>query len=134
MTERYFGKVVNVLDDSTVVINRGSENDVILGDKLLVVGLGPMVIDPDTKEEFERLEIVRGRVLISHVQQKISTACTYEIQKSSDVKEIKKVTSRGGGIVQILGPQDTITESIQPGKETVKSLNGVEVGDLLIKL
>lgn len=134
MSNRYFGKVVATTDRFTIVMNRGSEHGVNNGDKFLIVGLGPVIIDPDTQEELERLEIVRGKVSVFHVQEKISSARSCEFMRSSDVKEIKKVTSRGGGVIGFLGPQDTVTESIKPGDEQLKELNGAQVGDLLLML
>lgn len=135
MDERYFGKVVSTIDRFNIVMNKGSEHGVKMGDRFLVVGLGPAITDPDTQEDLGRLEIVRGRVRISHVQEKISTAISCEVEKSSDVKEIKKVTSRNSsGLASFLGPQDTVTESIKPGEERVKELNGAQAGDLLLKL
>ena len=137
MSDRHFGKVVASNDNYTftIVFNKGSDHDVKEGDRFLVVGLGPTVIDPDTQEELERLEIVRGKVSVTHVQQKISTARSCEIEKSSDVKEIKKVSSRGNsGLASFLGPQDTVTESIKPGAEMLKPLVGAQLGDLVLKL
>lgn len=134
MSDRYFGKVVDTTDRFTIVMNRGAEHGISDGDRFLVVGLGPTIIDPDTQEELERLEIVRGKVRVFHVQEKISSARSCEFERSSDIKEIKKVTSRGGGIGGILAPQDTVTESIKPGVEKLRELNDVQIGDLLLKI
>lgn len=134
MTGRYFGKVVSVQDKFTVVINAGEDKGVNVGDKFLIVGLGETIVDPDTNEELERLEIVRGRANVIHVQSKIATLKSMEIERSSDVKEIKKVTSRGGGLSSFIGPQDTVTESIKPGDERPRELKGVVIGDLAIAL
>lgn len=135
MSDRYFGKVVAANDKFTIVMNKGSEHGVETGDRFLVIGLGQSIIDPDTQEELGRLEIVRGKVDVTHVQAKIATARSCEFEKFSDVKEIKKVTSRGiGGLASLMGPQDTVTESIKPGGEELKELDGAQIGDLLIKL
>ncbi len=132
MTERYFGIVVAVPDEFTVVINKGTEHDVQDGQKFLVLGLGDIIIDPDTKEELEKLEIVRGRVSVSHVQQKISTLKSYEYKRTEDKKEIKKVDSRSA--FAAIMSQNTVTESIIPGKKYLKELNEAEVGDYVVKL
>ncbi len=132
MTERYFGKVVSTPDKYSVVINKGSDQAVQVGQKYLVVGLGEIITDPDTKEELEQLEIVRGRVVVEHVQPKIATLRSCEYETSEDKKEIKKVTSRGG--LAMFGPQDTVTESITPGAKHIKALDKATVGDLVIKL
>lgn len=135
MADRYFGKVVNTIDKFTIVMNRGESHGVKAGDKFLVVGLGEVIVDPDTKEELERLEIVRGKVIVTHPQEKISTLRSCEYEKSSDEKEIKKVTSRGGaGLSLFMGAQDTITESIKPGEERLKELAGAQIGDFIIML
>jgi len=135
MTNRYAGKVVSVSDKFTVIINKGSESGIVIGDKFLIIGLGEVIIDPDTQEELERLEIVRGKAVVTHVQEKISTLQSCEYEKSSGVREIKKVSLRGGvAIPGIFGPQDTVTESIKPGEERLKELNGIQVGDHIIKL
>ncbi len=135
MTDRYFAKVVSARDRYTIVINAGEEKGAKVGDRFLVIGLGETIVDPDTQEELERLEIVRGKASITHVQDKISTLISCEYERSSDVKEIKKVSSKGGGgIVGFLGSQDTVTESIKPGEERLKELTGVQIGDFVIKL
>ena len=40
MAERYFAKIVKVVDKYTVVINAGTSKDVRVGKQFLVVGLG----------------------------------------------------------------------------------------------
>lgn len=132
MTERYFGKVVAVRDEYTVVMDKGLNCEVATGQRYLVVGLGDVISDPETGEELERLEIVRGRVSVMHVQEKIATLKSCDYESSEDTKEIKKVTSRGG--LAMFGPQDTITESITPGKRNLKALDKAEVGDYLIRI
>ncbi len=132
MTERYFGRVVATPDAYTVVINKGAEHEVKEGQRFLVVGQGDIIVDPETNEELERLELVRGRVSVEHIQQKISTLKSCEYEATKDVKEIKKVTARGG--VAMFGPQDTVTESITPGERHLKELNSAQVGDYIIKL
>lgn len=132
MTERYFGRVVATPDEYTVVINRGEEHEVKEGQKFLVVGQGDVIIDPETNEELEKLELVRGRVSVEHIQQKVSTLKSCEYETTEDVKEIKKVTSRGR--MDMFGPQDTVTESITPGEKYLRELNGAQVGDYVIKL
>lgn len=137
MNDRYFGKIVSILDKFTVVIDKGSIDGVKINDKFLIVGLGEIIFDPITKKEIERLELVRGTAIITHVQSKISTMISCSFEKGADVKEITKVTSQGGGLMGTSGlfaPANTITESIKPGEQTRKPLTGVQIGDLLIKI
>ncbi len=134
MSDRYFAKVVNVQDKYTVVINAGREHEVKVGEKFLLVGLGETIIDPDTQESLEQLEIIRGKVVVTHVQNKIATVKSIEVERTSDVKEIKKVSNKGNAYVAFMGAQDTVTETIKPGEERLKPLENVNVGDMVIKL
>ncbi|MDD2467923.1 MAG: hypothetical protein PHI97_28425 [Desulfobulbus sp.] len=135
MDDRYYGKIVSILNDYEVVINRGNIDGVKKGNKFIIVGLGDVIVDPDTMEELERLEIVRGNVEVTHVQEKISTAKSCDFEKDNDKKQIKRVSSKGG-IAQLtfMGNQDTVTETIEPGESRLKELSGPEIGDSLIKL
>lgn len=134
MSDRYFSKVAVVRDSYTIVISKGSENGLKEGDKFLVVGLGDLIIDPDTGEELEQLEIVRGKAIVTHVQNKVATLESCEYSKSSDTREIKKVTTKATALLGMLGPQDTVTESIKPGESRLKPFDEVNKGDLVIKL
>lgn len=134
MSERYFGKVAHIADKYSVVINAGTERDVKVGMKFLVVGLGDLIRDPDTGEELEQLEIVRGRAEVVHVQAKLSTLKSIEVDRQPDMREIKKVTSRNTGLAALIGPQDVVTESITPSEPVLLEFREVMVGDLVIKL
>ncbi len=134
MTERYFGKVVSISDKYTVVINKGSDQGVQVGENFLVVGIGDVITDPDTGEELDKLEIVRGHVIAEHVQPKIATLKSNQYEYSEDEREIKKVISRSRLGLGLFGPEDTVTESIKPGAKHLKTLDRAKVGDLVIKL
>jgi hypothetical protein len=134
MTERYFGKVVSISDEYTVVLNRGTDQGVGIGHKFLIVGLGDIITDPDTGEELERLELVRGRVVVDHVQPKIATLKSSQYEKSEDVKEIKTVSTKASLALAIFGPEETVTETVTPGDRHLKDIAGVVIGDRAIKL
>ena len=134
MSDRYFSRVVKTLDQDKVVMNKGGNDGVKVGQKFVVVGLGDVIVDPDTNEELERLEIVRGHIIVTHVQPKVATLKSYEYQRDEDTRVIKKVTSKPGTLFHSLGPQETKTESITPGKKRLKALEGVEIGDYMIRI
>lgn len=72
-------KVVHVQDEYTVAINRGYIHDIKKEQKFLVYGLSKDdIIDPDTKENLGKLEIVRGIGKVTHVQPKVSTITSSE--------------------------------------------------------
>jgi len=132
MSERYFGKVVKIEDMYTVIANRGSSSGVKEGNKFIIVGIGDIIVDPDTGKELERLEIVRGRVIAIHVQEKISTLKSCDYERATGKREITK-HSPNAGVLGIFGTQGSVTETIIPGDDKLKELVGISEGDVLIQ-
>jgi len=60
--------------DKEITINRGEGGGVAVGDTFNVFALGEELIDPDTKESLGREEVKVGRVKITQVNPKTSTA------------------------------------------------------------
>jgi curli biogenesis system outer membrane secretion channel CsgG len=60
--------------DKEITINRGEGGGVAVGDTFNVYALGEELIDPDTKESLGREEVKVGRVKITQVNPKTSTA------------------------------------------------------------
>ncbi len=66
--------VAEVIDESTVVINRGSAHNIYEGQKFLIYRLSDKdIIDPETRENLGKLEIARGTGNVTHVQEKMAT-------------------------------------------------------------
>lgn len=64
--------VAKVLDDYKLVLNIGSYDDVVMGQRFLIYGLSDdEIIDPITHESLGRLELVRGIGLVIYVQSKM---------------------------------------------------------------
>ena len=83
-------KVAVVVSPSTIVINRGSEHGVRLGQRFLIYTIGEKVVDPDTRESLGRLELVRGTGKVVHLQERMCTV-------SSDMKRPAGRTVRRSG-------------------------------------
>jgi hypothetical protein len=66
-------RVVQVLDEYKIVINKGIDDEVEEGDNYLIFALGDEIVDPETKENLGRLEVVRGKARVIHVQERLST-------------------------------------------------------------
>jgi len=78
-------KVASLIDDIRIVINRGSNSGVSIGDRYLIYSIGQEILDPDTKQSLGRIEIVKGRGEVIHVQENISIIQTtekVEVQRS----------------------------------------------------
>lgn len=89
-----WARVVSIIDDYQLVINRGSEQGLKNGDRVLIYGIGEIIKDPVTGEDLGALEIVRGRGFVHHVQQKLATIKSSEKSRSS----IKRTTNESGSL------------------------------------
>jgi hypothetical protein len=98
-------QVVRVLGyGAKVVINRGSTDGVKLGSRFLVYALSDdEIVDPETGQSLGRLEIVRGRGVVTHVQPQLATIEPEPI-KSTARRTVKRlewaITGRGDEIIE----------------------------------
>ncbi|NIY70944.1 hypothetical protein HCZ30_00675 [Marivivens donghaensis] len=114
--------VSHVPDDYRAVINRGSLHGVKAGDVYLIYSIGPELFDPDTNESLGRLEEVRGRAKVTHVQEKIATLRSIEFEETHGSR---KIIRRDSGIA-MFGQQ---REEIEEGAKRVNLSLDAEVGD-----
>jgi hypothetical protein len=68
------GKVAAIIDDTTLVLNVGDRDGVREGQWFAIVSAHGEVCDPDTGESLGRWESVKGRVVVTHVQERMATA------------------------------------------------------------
>ena len=71
-------RVAIVLSKFRVVLNKGSNDGVELNDKFLIYGIGVDIVDPDNGESLGKLEVVRGRGKVVHVQARAATVESLE--------------------------------------------------------
>ncbi|MEA0565568.1 hypothetical protein ABC382_22770 [Lysinibacillus sp. 1P01SD] len=118
-------KVVMILDkDLRLVMNKGSDDDVKLGDVYLVFELGDTLYDPDTFENLGQLELVKGRGKVIHVQEKVATLETIETEKITH-------RSSPNSFSRVLNP---LAASGSSTEEIPKPFLYPKVGDLLKKI
>lgn len=93
-----------------IVINRGSEHQVKLGDKYIIFGYGPNLKDPVTGEDLGTLELVRGQGQIIHIQPKMSIVRS----TSKQIRQGRRVHRKNiGGILALHGATEE-TEIPEP--------------------
>lgn len=132
-SERYIASVVKILDPYTVVINKGTNVGIKNDQLFLLIGIGETLIDPETKEELERLEILRGKVKTIHVQEKIATLRSCNFEKTAPKREIiKSVSLNPGSLLGMFGTGNTVTETIVPNEQSLLRLASPEIGDVII--
>jgi hypothetical protein len=123
----YKAKVVKIIDNYSVVINKGSDDGISEGGKYLLLGIGEEIIDPDTNENLGNIELVRGKVEVSHVQERMATLISDDWTKPRGTRTIKRRRS----LISMMGPEET--EIVQEQPELIP-LNSPKKGDVIKKL
>lgn len=116
-------KVVKIISPYQVVINAGSDMGLKKGQRFLVYALGEMIHDPDTGEELEQLETVKGTGTIVHLQAKIATV---ESNMTEETPRTIKRTSGLGSLSAIYGNTE-VTEL----SRNEKPFSEPQIGDLV---
>ncbi|MCL2616331.1 MAG: hypothetical protein FWD96_01650 [Defluviitaleaceae bacterium] len=123
--DNQFAKVIQVIDDYEVVINKGLNDDISKNDNFLIYNLGEELFDPDSKESLGYLEIVCGRAKVKHLQDKMTTLDSNIVRQGG-----KKIVRKASSLTGIFGPLEEVIES---GQERVP-FNYVDVGSLVKKV
>jgi hypothetical protein len=76
MTDSLVARVAAVMDDTTLVLNAGSQMGVKEGMLFDVVAQHQEITDPNTGEGLGQWEVAKARVVVTHVQEKMSTVRT----------------------------------------------------------
>jgi hypothetical protein len=121
-------RVAHVIDAYTVVLNIGSSAGVELGQKYLIFGLGGEIVDPATQESLGRLELVRGRGRVAHLQEKMSVLKSVETYTTDRGRKLIK--RQGGYSLLGMGTEEVIEN---PTTEE-KAFEEAAVGDYAKKI
>jgi hypothetical protein len=79
-------RVAYVLNNDTVILNKGLYDGVKVGDKYLVYGLSKdEIIDPDSGKSLGFLEIIRGIGEVTFVQDTMCTLQSFATQLVTDL-------------------------------------------------
>lgn len=81
--ETFICKVSKVVDDYTLVLNRGSKDGIENNFRFLIYEIGEEIFDPDTKEPLGKLEVIKGIGKVTHLQEKMCTITSDQYEKSS---------------------------------------------------
>lgn len=86
------GRVVKVIDEYKLVINKGSHDGVTENNRFLIYRLGEELFDPETKQSLGTLELVCGEGSPEHIQAHLTTLVT----SKRETRQSKKVIKHGG--------------------------------------
>lgn len=131
MTTNSFAKIAHVKNDYEFVINKGADDGISVDDMLIIYRLGDEIKDPETGESLGTLEDIIGRVIVTHVQERMATVKSHEFDKLPNKTEIKKIVkSSNAGMWGVLtgdGAQEITTTT--PGEMKIKALPSVRIGN-----
>lgn len=97
-------RVINIISPYKLVLNGGENVGLQRNDIIVVFGLGTEVLkDPETGEDLEKLEILRGRGKVIHIQEKICTIESIETNKSG-----KRIVKSFSGFQSLMNPKEEI--------------------------
>jgi hypothetical protein len=125
------GKIIRIVDKSTVIINLGKEHGVKHYTIFSIMGEPEQIIDPDTNEVLGEVTIVKSRVKAKEVAEQFSIATTKWIATnfnifSAFISSIEKNVER----TEVDEGELHVDESeIKPWK--AKSESPVKVGDIV---
>lgn len=131
--EQNIFKVAKVINDYELVINVGSNKGLIEGSRFIVYSLGKEIFDPDTNESLGKLEIIKGTGKVTHVQEKMATIKSTEMQKPT-TRIITKETPtydpfRADRFYWGMARSEKITTEEET--PTLKPFNDPQVGDFV---
>jgi len=123
------GKIVKILTPVKVVINLGLKQGVKKDMRFIIYDEGDMIYDPDTNTPIEKLEIVKGEVTVTHVQELVSVAESFKIVEKVYNPNIRAIMSAFQPEVQETKEWAPLT--VEKTEESSIILPIVKVGDLV---
>lgn len=88
MAKNTDAKVISIIDEYTLVLNKGKKDNMTIGDTYYVYYLGNEdIIDEDTKENLGKIEYIIGKGQIVHIQENMSQlrSITKEVVKKKKI-------------------------------------------------
>ncbi len=86
-------KVTRILDDSHIAFSASEAEQFDVGDVIEIYEIGEEIFDPDTKKSLGKLEIVKGRMVVSSVQSKMCVAKKQSTQFARHVENLPSFLS-----------------------------------------
>ncbi len=117
-------RVAKVNNDKNIVINKGSNAGIEMGQVFLVYKVGDEVFDPETEQSLGYIEIVKGKGTVTHLQDTMATITSTKVKKEDKRIIYKTPTSLGSLFSAMYGGREEILEDSQ-----ILPFDGPEVGD-----
>lgn len=117
--------VAKILSPTQVVLSSGSEDGVKPGMEFVIYDLSDNIIDPETKEDLGQIELVKGRVIAEHVQDKITVAWTKARQVERRIPVVFRTTETVQDQLKIDGATPIQTDRVVRVGDRVRNLTEV---------
>jgi hypothetical protein len=123
VTDRIRGQVAQLIDESTLVINRGSEHGVQVGMRFAVLNRkGADVVDPETGESIGSVDVEKVLVKVVRVEPKLAVGRTF------------RTFTSGLGIFSSTSRRETLrTDSATYRQELSEQDSIVKIGDPVVQ-
>jgi hypothetical protein len=95
-----YTKVARIHSPTEIVLAAGANDGVKKGMEFIIYDLSEMIKDPETNEDLGQIELVKGRIIAEHVQDKITTAKTKSRNEERIVNPIANLAILMTGIVR----------------------------------
>lgn len=122
------GKIAKIVDETTFLLNVGAQDGVRNGMRFVVFDEGDEVSDPDTGESLGVWEIVKGELIVTNAQERLSMAQTPIKQKAEKTETLSalmvEASKSGAGAEQRASLE--VNRSEMSGRPATKA---VSVGD-----
>jgi hypothetical protein len=131
-SRRIEGKVAKIVDETTIVINRGADSGVTEGMRFVIVAEGDDVTDPDTGRSLGTWEVLKGYLRATHVQPKLTVcaAASEALVEQEAAPRVAKTLS--GAMVDVSFPKADADArlNVQSGDMSGRpNVGPVKVGD-----
>lgn len=64
-------RIVKIIDDTSLIINAGKENNIEIGDIMEIHGESENIFDPETKENLGKIDIIKDSLKVTKVYEKM---------------------------------------------------------------
>lgn len=139
MNTKYIGAIAQIYEGYThFVLNKGKVDGISEDDHFIILELGNEVIDPESGEHLGTLEIVKGKVRVFHLQEKMATLISDEFITETPKEEYvfktnpftqrnwtKSLNTFGWATTSGIPTSKIVSE---PTKK-IKELTNVKIGD-----
>lgn len=132
MSNTYVGAIAHIYDGyKQFVLNKGREQGIEEHHKFIIIEFGSDIIDPETGENLGPLEIVKGKVRVLHVQDKITTLESDELLLAPPTEEFIYNTPNNTKSVwgMSINPNVPTSKIVVEGAKKIKPLGSVKIGD-----